>query len=289
MKLYNDSGPQTSLQAEATLAAPQQLPDWLVPDWPVPANVRAVCTSRNGGVSQAPWQTLNLGVHVGDNPAHVQTNRQRLQAWLATHGDVVSPARAVFLDQVHGFDIVDLDNHTPDAVRADGAVTGAVNLACTVMVADCLPVLLCNAQGSRVAAVHAGWRGLVGQGGLGVLDAAVPTLDPEIQLDSAQSGTLAWLGPCIGPTAFEVGDEVRAAFVAANPVADVCFVPSGTGKWLADLPALARQRLLALGITRIYGNDGSAPWCTFSNPLRFFSHRRDRVSGRMAASIWRVG
>jgi YfiH family protein len=172
-------------------------------------------------------------------------------------------------------------------VPADGAVTGLSGLACTVMVADCLPVLLCNAKGSRVAAAHAGWRGLLGVQGAGVLESAVASF--------GQSGTrnaddlMAWLGPCIGPGAFEVGDEVRAAFVAASPQAADCFRPNAPGKWLADLPALARQRLYALGLTRTYGNDGSADWCTVTNASRFFSHRRDAISGRLAACIWRLG
>jgi YfiH family protein len=157
-------------------------------------------------------------------------------------------------------------------------------LACTVMVADCLPVLFCDAQGRQVAAAHAGWRGLLGIQGKGILEQAIATFGTQ-----GAEGLLAWLGPCIGPQAFEVGDEVRAAFVAATPGAAACFKPLSAGKWLADLPGLARQRLSALGIARTYGNDGGQDWCTVSNPSRFFSHRRDGVSGRMAASIWRVG
>jgi len=149
------------------------------------------------------------------------------------------------------------------------------------MVADCLPLLWTDSRGSVVAAAHAGWRGLAGTRGLGVLEALVQALQvPPADL-------MVWLGPCIGPDAFEVGDEVKAAFEAGQPAATACFRPLAAGKWLADLPALARLRLQALGVTRIYGNDGSLPWCTVSNPSRFFSHRRDRISGRLAACIWR--
>jgi YfiH family protein len=216
---------------------------------------------------------------VGDDPQSVASNRQRLRAALGAH--------AVFMDQVHGSAMVELDLATPDGVRADGAATGLSGLACTVMVADCLPVLLCDARGSRVAAAHAGWRGLLGVHGAGVLEAAVASF--------GQPGTrntddlMAWFGPCIGPSAFEVGDEVRAAFVAASPQAADCFRSNAPGKWLADLPALARQRLRALGLTRTFGNDGSAAWCTVTNASRFFSHRRDAISGRLAACIWRLG
>jgi polyphenol oxidase len=279
VKLYNDFGAKASAPA-----------DWLVPHWPAPHNVRAVCTTRNGGVSLGPYQSMNLGVHVGDDPLHVQANRQRLRQALATCGGTDVAARPVFLDQIHGTDILTLNADTPDGMQADAAVTGLLHLACMVMVADCLPVLLCNSTGTRVAAAHAGWRGLAGQGGRGVLEAVAPALlDPEASTRAPHGATLAWLGPCIGPTAFEVGNDVRDAFVAVNAEAKHCFVPMGAGKWLANLSALARQRLQAIGIERVYGNDGSAPWCTVSNPSRFFSHRRDRVSGRMAASIWRTG
>lgn len=268
---------------------PTEMSDWLVPDWPAPHGVLAICTTRRGGVSQGPYQSLNLGAHVGDAPAHVQFNRLRLQELLGSPGGGRT-IRPVFLNQVHGAQVLNLDAATPDGALADGAVTDGLRLACTVMVADCLPVLLCNALGTRVAAAHAGWRGLAGGGGCGVLEATADALvepgggpSPE-----RHAQTLAWLGPCIGPTAFEVGNDVRDACIAAFASAKACFSPCAEGKWLADLPALARLRLNALGIERIYGNDGSTPWCTVSNPSRFFSHRRDRVSGRMAACIWRV-
>lgn len=254
--------------------------DWLVPDWPAPARVRAVCTTRNGGVSLAPYDSLNLGSHVGDDVHAVAANRQRLQTVLG--------ARPVFLNQVHGTQMLELDHTTSDGVPADGVWTGKSGLACTIMVADCLPVLLCDVQGNHVAAGHAGWRGLAGTDGIGVLEQMLKKFRPLALVDVAHHAheLIAWLGPCIGPAAFEVGDEVVDAFTQSNPSAQVCFTLQAQGKWLADLPALARQRLAALGVSQVYGNDGSAPWCTVGNPLRFFSHRRDRVSGRIAACIW---
>lgn len=248
--------------------------DFLIPDWPAPPKVRALCSSRAGGGSTGRYASLNLGLHVGDDPRAVEDNRRRLQAAMGV--------RAVFLDQVHGSVMLQVDSGTPDALSADGAFTTAAAVACTVMVADCLPVLLCDTRSQAVAAAHAGWRGLLGVDGRGILEAAVASFD------SPAGGLMAWLGPCIGPQAFEVGDEVRAAFVAATPRAGACFKPGAPGKWLADLPGLARLHLAAAGIERIFGNDGSAPWCTVGNPSRYFSHRRDGISGRLGASIWRI-
>lgn len=255
-------------------------PDWLVPQWPAPARVRAVCTTRAGGVSAAPYDTLNLGNHVGDDSLHVRHNRALLQEALG--------ARPVFLDQVHGTQVLEISPRTMDSLQADGALTREGGVACTVMVADCLPILLCDAKGSTVAAVHAGWRGLAGVNGNGVLEDVHHLFTSVAPADIAQPAIelIAWIGPCIGPDAFEVGPDVLDAFVATHAQAVACFKPLPSGKWLADLPALARQRLQALGVSHIYGNDGSAGWCTVGNPLRFFSHRRDRVSGRQAASIW---
>ncbi len=257
------------------------LPETFAPQWPAPTRVRALCSTRRGGASAPPWDGFNLGDHVGDDPAAVAANRA---AWAQALGG----ARPVFLRQVHGVDCVALDTATPDGTEADACVATRPGVACTIMVADCLPVLLCDDAGTRVAAAHAGWRGLAG----GVLASVMQGFDP--------ARTLAWLGPCIGPTAFEVGDEVRAAFLAQAPGGGAgqagdavrsCFRPAPSaepGKWLADLPALARLRLQALGLPagRIHGNDGSAAWCTVSEASRFFSHRRDRTSGRLAASIW---
>ena len=248
-------------------------PDWLVPKWPAPATVHAVCTTRVGGRSLPPYDSLNLGDHVGDDPLAVGANRAVLAQALG--------ARPVFLQQVHGRGVVALDVHTPQGTQADACLTRERGVACTIMVADCLPLLFTDARGSVVAAAHAGWRGLAGEGGVGVVE----TLYAALQVDARE--LMVWLGPCIGPQAFEVGDEVRAAFEAGNPGATSCFQPAAAaGKWLADLPALARLRLAALGIRQVYGNDGSPSWCTVTQPSRFFSHRRDRVSGRLAACIW---
>ena len=250
--------------------------DYLIPQWPAPATVRALCTTRSGGVSQAPYDSLNLGDHVGDDPLAVAANRATLQSALA--------ARPVFLSQVHGTDVLSLAPDSAHGIAADASLSTQTGLACSIMVADCLPVLFTNVQGSVVAAAHAGWRGLAGQGGRGVLEQTLNAFAAA----GAASDILAWLGPCIGPQAFEVGDDVRDAFMAQDSAVQTLFKMQANGKWLADLPGLARMRLRQAGVERIYGNDGSLPWCTVSNPARFFSHRRDRVSGRMAACIWRV-
>jgi hypothetical protein len=251
--------------------------------------VRALFTLRGhgaaDGASAAPRDFFNLGDHVGDAPAAVAANRARLQHTLG--------ARPVFMNQVHGVQVARLAPGVADGITADAALTTQPGLACTVMVADCLPVLLADSAGTTVAAAHAGWRGLAG----GVLEqtlmsfrAAAPDHQARAAIENAANPVLAWLGPCIGPTAFEVGDEVRAAFVAADAGAAACFAPQRPGKFLADLPALARRRLAALGVTRVYGNDGSAPWCTVAQLGQFFSYRRDQArqggSGRMAACIW---
>jgi len=257
--------------------------DCLYPDWPAPAGVHALCSTRVGGVSAAPYDSLNLGDHVGDDAAHVAANRALFEQTMG--------ARPVFLQQVHGTRVLRLDAATASGLEADACVTDVPGLACTIMVADCLPVLLTTVQGGWVGAAHAGWRGLAGQGGAGVLPETCKTFCALAQVGRAQVATdvIAWLGPCIGPQAFEVGAEVRHTFVAHDAQAAQWFKPMPGGKWLADLAALARQRLAALGITQIYGNDSSAPWCTVGNASRFFSHRRDRRSGRFAVSIWLAG
>ncbi|WP_296448694.1 peptidoglycan editing factor PgeF [Rhodoferax sp. UBA5149] len=259
-------------------------PDWLIPNWPAPRHVHAVCTTRAGGRSAAPYDLLNLGDYVGDRPLDVRANRAILCQAL--------DAQPVFLSQVHGTHAVWLSDKTEPGTQADGCVTEQPGVACTIMVADCLPVLLTNEQGSVVAAAHAGWRGLAGAGGGGILDAVIECFSAQAPVDKAWTASkiIAWLGPCIGPETFEVGDDVRDVFVAQDPAARAMFTPKAgdsTGtKWLANLQGLARLRLAALGVTQIYGNDGTPSWCTVSQPSRFFSHRRDRVSGRMAACIW---
>lgn len=256
--------------------------DWLQPAWPAPTNVRAACSTRAGGLSAAPYDGLNLGDHVGDAPAAVAANRHLFAQALG--------ARPVYLRQVHGRGIAVIDAQTVDGIKADGCVTVASGVACTIMVADCLPVLITDLQGRAVGAAHAGWRGLAGEGHIGVLEATCAAFWEQAGLGAqdAADQTLAWLGPCIGPEKFEVGHDVRTAFVAHEPAASALFTEHGQDKWLADLAGLARQRLQALGVTRIYGNDRSPAWCTVGNPSRFFSYRRDRVSGRFAASIWRT-
>jgi len=254
--------------------------DWLQPQWPAPAGVRACMSTVSGGVSQGLFASMNLGDHVGDDPAAVAANRALLAARLA--------ARPVFMRQVHGLQVVELATDSPDGLQADGAVSVQPGLACVVMVADCLPILLAHERVPGVAALHAGWRGLAGQGGHGIVEAGWAQLQRSTGLPASElaAGTMAWLGPCIGPRAFEVGAEVREAFVQAQPESAACFKPRGPGKFLADLPALARLSLQRQGITRIHGNDGSDAWCTVTSESRFFSHRRDRVSGRLAASVW---
>ena len=259
-------------------------PDWLVPDWPAPSRVRAVFTTRNGGVSKPPFDSMNLGRPSGDDAAAVDMNRGRLQAALG-----VPP---IYLSQVHGVASVELREFAePGALEADACTSAIPGVVCTIRVADCLPVLFTDLDGRAVGAAHAGWRGLA----QGVLETCFAQYASLLrQTDTGQGGvaanTLAWLGPCIGPQAFEVGTEVREAFVAQDGAAARCFVAHAHGKWLADLAALAHLRLQRLGITQIHGNDGGLAWCTVNNPLRFFSHRRDNLvlggSGRMAACVW---
>jgi YfiH family protein len=285
VQLHNKKAkvPQTSgrsVRVSAIILTMQDLPPhWIQPDWPAPKGVRAIMTSRHGGVSLSAWASLNLGDHVGDRPEHVQANRAVLTQWMG--------CQPVFLRQVHGVQALRLSPSTPDGSPADACWTDRSERACTIMVADCLPVLLCDRAGRWVAAAHAGWRGLAGQNGLGVLE----SLLADVRQSGADvSDVLAWLGPCIGTEAFEVGDEVRAAFDDGSTAVRALFKPLGGGQWLADLAGLARWRLQAMGVLHCYGNDSSAAWCTASHPGLFFSHRRDSRSlghsGRMAAAIW---
>ena len=235
------------------------------PDWPAPPWVKACCTTRLGGVSTGVWASLNLGDHVGDEPGRVALNRARLSAALNL------PAEPLWLKQVHGCAVAELA--TADlGCTADAAIARQSGAVCAVLTADCLPLLLCDRRGRRVAAVHAGWRGLAA----GVIEDTISALG-ESPLD-----ILAWLGPAIGPASFAVGPEVRAAFLATDP-ADGCAFHAGPGDcWLADLFALARARLARAGVTRVFGGGD----CTYADPERFFSFRRDGVTGRMASLIW---
>ena len=243
------------------------LADLIRPDWPAPDRVRACTTTRTGGVSVGPFASLNLAAHVGDAAVAVTANRGRLRAALDL------PAEPLWLSQVHGCGAVSADAAAPGAPpEADAAVSRQPGHVCAVLTADCLPVLLCDRAGTVCAAVHAGWRGLY----QGVLEATLARLGvPGAEL-------LAWLGPAIGPARFEVGPEVRAAFVSQEPAA-ACAFRAGVGdRWHADLYALARLRLAAAGVSAVSGGG----LCTASDPARFFSYRRDGVTGRMATLIW---
>jgi len=238
--------------------------DWIVPDWPAPAAVRAVVTSRHGGVSTGPYASMNPADHVGDAPAAVAVNRRRLEQLLQL------PAAPVWLQQVHGTGVVDAAAvHGP--VQADAAYACQPGVVCAVLTADCLPLLLCDRAGSRVAAAHAGWRGLAA----GVIEQTVAALGRP------GDALLAWLGPAIGPSAYEVGSEVRDTFLAHDPQAAAAFSPA-PGGWRADLYRLARQRLADCGVRAVSGGNH----CTFTEAGRFFSYRRDGVTGRIASLIW---
>ncbi len=253
--------------------------EWITPEWPAPAGVRVVSTLRRGGVSAAPYESLNLGDHVGDDPAHVAENRRRLVSAAGL------PAEPQWLAQVHGKAVLDLDAGEPDAEGAgeagprqaargpaDAAFTRRRGRVCAILTADCLPVVLGAESGDLVAAAHAGWRGLAA----GVIEATVEALAVPPQ------SLLAWLGPAIGPQHFEVGAEVREAMLAGDSGAGSAFAPNARGRFMADMGVLARRRLAALGVKRIYGGGE----CTFAAADRFFSHRRDGVTGRQATLIW---
>lgn len=290
-------------QAQAS-DRPNPWPDsWLRPDWPAPANVVALCSTRAGGLSTGPWAGLNLAAHVGDDPAAVAGNRARLRAHL--------PAEPLWLTQVHGVNVVDPAGYDPaSGPQADAARTRATGTPCAVLTADCLPVLLCDrgaqhsagpsaawqadtchpvevgmaarhaaagrGRATEVAAIHAGWRGLAD----GVLEATAATMRTRPQ------DWLAWIGPGIGRDAFECGEEVLEAFCKGHPEARQAFrpAPGAPGRWLGDLPAIARQRLVALGMPASAIHGGTL--CTVSDPARFYSFRRDGVTGRMASLIW---
>lgn len=240
--------------------------DWIEPDWPAPAAVRAACTLRSGGVSRGPYSSLNLADHVGDDPSCVARNRALLRE------DLGLPGEPLWLRQVHGRDAAMGGGVDPAGCVADASVATGPGIVCAVLTADCLPLLLCDRAGTRVAAVHAGWRGLAS----GVVEAAVA------RMQAAPEDLLVWLGPAIGPDVFEVGDEVRDAFLSYDPGGGAAFRPSPAGRWLADIYLVARRRLGLLGVGNVWGGG----YCTVTDPDRFFSYRRDGATGRMASLIW---
>ena len=235
----------------------------IVPDWPAPKNVRALQTTRLGGVSVAPYDTFNLGDHVGDSPYAVARNRQSLAS--------IMPGEPVWLQQVHGNVVVDAGS-AGCLPQADAAITRHHGAVCVAMTADCLPVLLCDEAGTVVGVAHAGWKGLAA----GVIEATVQAMDIE------PHKLLVWLGPAISQRAFEVGAEVRDVFVAQQAQASEAFIPGQHGKWMADIYLLAHQRLHGSGVSRVYGGE----FCTYNEPARFFSYRREGVTGRMGTFIW---
>lgn len=237
----------------------------ILPDWSAPKRVRAYSTTRLGGVSVGAYASLNLGDHVGDDPERVAHNRALLSESLAL------PTTPIWLRQVHGCNILAVDDDSATDSEADGAITRSAGAVCVVMTADCLPLLICDDRATRVAAVHAGWRGLAD----GVIERAVAAMGV------APERLLVWLGPAIGPDVFEVGSEVRERFVALDPAAAAAFRPRGD-RWLADLAGLAKLRLSRLGVQHVHGGNV----CTASQPQRFFSYRRDGITGRMASLIW---
>jgi YfiH family protein len=247
---------------------------WIEPDWPAPGGVRALSTFRSGGASVPPYASLNLGDHVGDLPETVAENRRRLAI------EAGLPAEPVWLAQAHGINVSDLDaagdlggaGLVGRVGPADAALTRQPGRVCAILTADCLPLLLTADTGVLVAAAHAGWRGLAA----GVIEATVQALKVPPQR------LMAWLGPAIGPRHFEVGAEVREALLQGDSGAQEAFVPNARGRFMADLSALARRRLAALGVDRIYGGGE----CTFTAADRYFSHRRDGVTGRQATLIW---
>jgi len=243
--------------------------EWISPDWPAPENIKAVMTMRHGGFSQAPFDSMNVGDHVGDDLTIVNKNRKYLKKVLAL------PNNPLWLTQVHGVKVANADEMLASThpIEADASVAHQAGSVCVVMTADCLPVLFCNTKGTAVAAAHAGWRGLHA----GVLEETVKSLNCH------STDVIAWLGVAIGAKNFEVGSEVRDAFIAEQTAVNNAFTPSSNkGKWLADIYQLARLRLEAIGVTQIYGGGE----CSFKDKDRFYSYRREAKTGRMASLIW---
>jgi YfiH family protein len=238
---------------------------YIAPDWPAPSNVRAASTFRTGGVSREPYDELNLAAHVGDDPPSVAENRRLLR--VALH----LPDEPSWLEQVHGDRVVE-SNRWSQPPRADACVARTQGSICAILTADCLPVLFCSRDGDRVAAAHAGWRGLAA----GVLDNTVGALGLP------GSEVIAWLGPAISQSAYEVGDDVRIACMARDTGFGEAFVQNARGRWQCDLYALARRNLYALGIKDVYGGE----YCTSTDEDRFFSYRRDGQCGRTATLVW---
>lgn len=246
-------------------------PVFIIPDWPAPAHIHAASTTRQGGVSALPYSSFNLASHVGDEVQHVQQNRQRLREALQL------PAEPSWLEQVHGVGVLDVGllNSASPCV-ADASISTESSVVCAIMTADCLPVLMCDRDGRGVAAAHAGWRGLAG----GVIEASAKRLCQ--QLDCRADELLVWLGPAIGPQAFEVGNEVRDAFIGIDASAEQAFVANRPEHWLADIYLLARLALQRAGIEAVYGGGR----CTYNEAETFFSFRREPTTGRMASLVW---
>lgn len=244
--------------------------EFIRPTWSVPNHIHALTTTRKGGVSQSPFDSLNLGDHVNDVPKAVAQNRQLLKQALNL------PNPPIYLTQTHSTKVLQLPCQTAQNLEADAVYTDQPNQVCLVMTADCLPALFCSADGTEIAAAHAGWRGLCD----GVLEETVAKF--RCRAEQIQ----VWLGPAIGPTAFQVGQEVIEQFCAVDPQANQAFIadPNASGKFLGNLYQIARQRLNALGIDKISGGD----YCTYSDSERFFSFRRENMTGRMATLIWRT-
>lgn len=240
----------------------------IVPDWPAPGNVCAVTTTRLGGISKPPYDGFNLATHVGDQLEAVNHNREQLAVQLQLKNN------PCWLEQVHSNNVIEACK-TTIPIEADASFSRLPQQVCVVMTADCLPVFFCDRQGSVVAAAHAGWRGLAG----GILEATI------ISMQRPGSDVMAWLGPAIGAKVYEVSTDVRDAFIQQTPEAESAFVATRAGHWLMDMYQLARQRLQASGVTQIYGGD----FCTYTDSERFYSFRRDGVTGRMASLIWLQG
>ncbi|MFG0770556.1 peptidoglycan editing factor PgeF [Vibrio plantisponsor] len=238
--------------------------NWITPNWNAPKQVKALASTRIGGCSKSPYEGLNLGMHVGDDPILVQRNRELLLQ------QTQMPSSPVWLNQTHSTVVLNVSAPTNDVLDADGVITSSPNVVCSAMTADCLPVLITNTLGTQVAAVHAGWRGLAG----GIVENALKQFSNDVML---------WLGPAIGPQAFEVGEDVLQAFLDYDSKAQAAFVPGKQdGKWWANMATLTRLRMAKLGIDQVFDSG----LCTYQDPQRFYSYRRDGVTGRQATLIW---